>query len=221
MPHRLLNRYSLSTAFVVASGLVAYPPVYHYTQGNLTLTYLPPGTPTDATIVFTGTSDRIPLSYQDFTQGFSSRFFVSGHPREMNWPANFPVDDIGKGTFFIDPLSTSTIDNGFFTAQWIKENNVSVAVLRTSDNHGLRSHFETKRLLPNDVTLYFDPTPAYKERSFPDTEDIRLLCRIYETAFNVDFCYAARELWNDPSGFIVRLQSTPSVIADAPASAPG
>lgn len=221
MSRRLLARYSLSAAFIAAGGLIAYPPAYHYAQGNLTLRYMPPDTPTDATIVFTGTADRIPLSYENFITGHSDRFFVSGHPREMNWPVNFPIGEIGKGTFFIDPLSTSTIDNGFYTAQWIMANNVSVAVLRTSENHGLRSYFETKRLLPDDVTLYFNPTPAYRERSFPDTEDVRLLCRIYETTLNIDFCYAVRDLWKDPSAFILRFQAAPSVIADAPIPMPG
>src|SRR5690606_38980635 len=100
---------------------------------------LPGGLQTDAIIALTGKEDRIPLAFDDFISTQSQKFFISGMAEQMNWPAHFPIDQIGQGAIFVDTESKNTIDNGFYTAQWMKDHHINSAVFRTSANHGLRS----------------------------------------------------------------------------------
>lgn len=171
----------------------------HYIRGNLTYSALPPEEKTDAVMVFSGSPDRLAEGYKLYMQGLTKKLMITGNDYFIN--AKSPqvkklVHKIKnqKNKIFIDLTAENTIENAEMGADWAVRNNVKSILLVTTQAHMARSFFELRRLLPDDVEIYTHEVPGQYEVAGIDSEQTRLLCRMYETAVDGDFCYQAREL---------------------------
>ncbi len=190
---RLLKGTILTLA--AAFGIAAAPPAYHYARGNLTFSRLPEGKPTDALMVFTGTSDRIVHGYDLYMNGYSGSMMISGYDYAQALEEPYIKAMAAKsegGRIFIDDKAENTIQNARNGAKWIKEQGIKSVLLITSGNHMARSYFELRRLVPDSVKIYAEPLKNYQAPPSYDNERTRLACRVYETVSGIPFCYPAR-----------------------------
>ncbi len=181
---------------LLAVALVAIPPAYHLSQGNLLLASPEPAEKTDAIIVFTGDPDRISEGYREYIDGTAEKIMVTGNDFAVQ--ASEPdvrelAKQIRKDDIYVDLEATNTIENAEHVAKWAQWQQVESISLVTSEDHMPRAFFELRRLLPDHIALYPNPIPGDLKYAGVDSEKSRLLCRLYETVTDKDFCYQARE----------------------------
>lgn len=176
----------------------ALPPAYHWLEGNLTPVPAAADQRTDAIVVFTGGNDRIEHGQTLFAQGMAKWLMISGmdkaHPHRME--AEY-AQAFSTPSIHLDFEAKNTIQNARNASDWVKTMNVHSVRLVTSEDHMPRAYFELRRLLPTSVTLVADALPGNKREREMDSEINRLLCRTYETALDVTFCYGARKMLRD------------------------
>lgn len=186
-------------ALCLLTVLITLPLVGHYMRGNLTYSALPPQEKTDAVMVFSGSPDRLAEGYKLYEQGQTKKLMITGEDYFINAKDNRVKKLVRKlknqkDKIFIDLTAENTIENAMMGADWAIKNNVKSILLITTQAHMARSFFELRRLLPEDVEIYTHEVPGGYEVAGIDSEQNRLLCRMYETAVNADFCYHAREI---------------------------
>lgn len=178
-------------------GLLAAPVLYHYSQGNLTWTPLPPKSHTDAVVVFTGSADRTAKGYQFYLMGWAKRLMITGddYQTEVRVPKVKQLSKrADKDDVTIDLEATNTIENAENSADWILKNGAKTVLLITNEGHMDRAYFELRRMLPENVKIYANATPGKIEHPGLDSEKGRLICRMYETATGTSFCYQTRDI---------------------------
>jgi len=184
--------------FLVVVGLMAVPPLYHLSQGNLlTGEKLPPRAVADAVMVFTGDAERIAQGYELYLDGEAEKIMVTGEdfPLQASGPEVRELSrHIRRDDINVDLEAKNTIENAAHAAEWAMEQDVESIVLVTSEDHMQRAFFELRRLLPDNVKLYTNPVPGSLNYSGLDSEAGRLLCRLYETTTDTSFCYQTRKL---------------------------
>ena len=193
----MLKLRSTLIILFLAVGLAVAPPIYHFAQGNLSVTHLPPTTKTDAVMVFTGSSDRLAQGYKFYLKGLAKRMMITGYdyPRDVRGPGVLALSKrVKKDKVFIDLEAKNTIENAENGAEWAIKNHVESILLITTDGHMPRAYFELRRLLPDNVKIYTNPVPGKLKYAGIDSEKSRLMCRLYETATDTSFCYKTRDI---------------------------
>ncbi len=185
-------------ALVLVAGFVSAPLLGHYFEGHLTYSTLPPAEKTDAVMVFSGSSDRLAEGYKLYSKGLTEKLMITGNDYFVN--AKEPqVKKLlrklknQKDKIFIDLTAENTIENAMMGSDWALKNHVKSILLITTQSHMPRAFFELRRLLPDDVEIFTHEVPGEYEVAGLDSEQTRLLCRVYETAIDTNFCYQARE----------------------------
>jgi uncharacterized SAM-binding protein YcdF (DUF218 family) len=185
-------------ALCLLTVLITLPLAAHYIRGNLTYTSLSAEEKTDAVMVFSGSPNRLIEGYKIYEQGQSKKLMITGNDYFIN-AKDKQVKKLvrklknQKDKVFIDLTADNTIENAMMGADWALKNNVKSILLITTQAHMARSFFELRRLLPDDVEIFTHAVPGEYEVAGFDSEQTRLLCRMYETAIDTDFCYQARE----------------------------
>lgn len=185
-------------AFLVVVGLMALPPLYHLSQGNLPIDEtLPPEAKADAAMVFTGSTDRLAEGYETYLEGDAEKIMITGkdYPRDAKGAeARKLSKKVRKDAVYVDIGAKNTIENAQDGAEWAIKNHVKSILLITTEGHMPRAFFELRRLLPEDVKVYTNPVPGSLHYSGLDSETGRLLCRLYETTTDSSFCYKTRKI---------------------------
>lgn len=184
---------------LVVSALLAAPLLSHYAQGHLTPDTIPEEEKTDAVMVFTGSPDRLVEGYSSYIEGEADKMMISGfdYPVEAKEPRVRKLERQAKkrGQVYVDLKARNTIENARNGAQWAIKNHVKSIRLVTTEDHMPRAFFELRRLLPDNIEVYANAVPGKRTNDDSvDSEKNRLLCRLYETAIDTDFCYQTREL---------------------------
>ena len=182
---------------LLAVALVAIPPVYHLSKGNILLASPETDIKTDAVIVFSGAPERISEGYREYIDGTAEKIMVTGD--DFAAQASEPdvrelSKQIRKDDIYVDLEATNTIENAEHVAKWAEWQKIESISLITSADHMPRAFFELRRLLPDHVAVYPKPIPGDLQYAGIDSEKGRLLCRLYETVADKDFCYQAREI---------------------------
>lgn len=194
-------RITILTLFI-AVGLAAAPPLYHYSKGNLSAadTALPATAKTDAIMVFTGSADRIKKGYEFYSSGLAKKLMFTGYdyPKQIREAGvKKLLKKVDKDQVYIDLKAANTIENAENGAEWALKNHVKSILLVTTEGHMPRAYFELRRLLPPEVKVYTNAIPGKLKYPGVDSEKGRLLCRLYETATDTEFCYKTRDIIRD------------------------
>lgn len=181
----------------LAVALVAIPPAYHLVEGHFLMGGSASDVKTDAVMVFTGDPDRISEGYREYIEGAAEKIMVTGE--DFTVQASEPdvrelSKQIRKDDIYVDLEATNTIENAEHGAEWAEWQDIESIALVTSEDHMPRAFFELRRLLPDNVMIYPKPIPGDLKYAGIDSEAGRLLCRVYETVTDKDFCYQAREI---------------------------
>lgn len=194
---RMLFSRNIAFVMIMMLGLITMPLAYHYSKGNLSFKLPPPRVKTDAVMVFTGSPDRLVQGYESYLQGQTKKVMITGddYPEEAREPEVRKLSKkVRKKNVYIDLKATNTIENAQNGAQWALDNRINSILLVTAEGHMPRAYFELRRLLPKNIKVYADPVPGDQKYQGMDSEEIRLLCRMYETATDTSFCYKMRTI---------------------------
>lgn len=186
-------------ALIAVLGILLAPPIGHFARGHFSYDDLPAEEKTDAIMVFSGTSERLAEGYDLYLQGLTKKLMITGN----DYPILAKAPEVRKivqkirrqkDKVFIDLTAENTIENAESGAEWAIANNVKSILLVTSEGHMQRAFFELRRLLPDDIEIYTHTVPGAYNVAALDSEQAALLCRVYETAINADFCFQARDI---------------------------
>lgn len=190
----------ITMGILLAIGVIAMPVLYHYSKGNLAWASvaIPPKKHIDAVVVFTGNAERTVRGYQFYLMGWAKRLMISGDDYTEEYKDEVKVRRLSKAAdkdeVTIDLKATNTIENAENSAEWIMENGAKTVLLITAEEHMPRAFFELRRQLPENIKIYTKPTGGNVVHAGLDSEQGRLLCRVYETATGTSFCYQTRQI---------------------------
>jgi len=194
------RQFRIGMAIVLAVGVFAMPLLYHYSRGNLAWASVtvPPQKHIDAVVVFTGNAERTVRGYQFYLMGWAKRLMISGDDYAEEYKDDVKVRRLSKAAdkedVTIDLEATNTIENAENSAEWILKNGAKTVLLVTAEEHMPRAFFELRRQLPENIKIYTKPTGGDVKHAGLDSEQGRLLCRVYETATGTSFCYQTRQI---------------------------
>ena len=119
---------------------------------------------TDAVIVPTGASGRIPRGLEVLRDGDAERMLVSGVDPEVKpgeFAAQFDVTEQEMDCCVtLGFLAVDTRSNAGEAAQWMRDNDVETVRLVTTDWHMRRAASEMRGALPEGVTILEDAVPS-------------------------------------------------------------
>lgn len=122
------------------------------------------GGKTDAVVVLTGGTGRIPRGLDALEKGWARQMLVSGVDREVR-PHEFALqhevpERLMACCVTLGFDSVDTRSNAGETARWIARNKVESVRLVTTDWHMRRAAYEFKRSVPHQVTVVRDAVPS-------------------------------------------------------------
>jgi uncharacterized SAM-binding protein YcdF (DUF218 family) len=144
---------------------------------------------TDAIIVLTGSSERIPEGIILLNQSLASRLLISGVGMDTTTPELLKVLELGFAELAKIDISgislgytaTDTVGNAKESASWIEKNQIKSIRLVTSNYHIQRAKLEFKKLMPNLIIIEHPTFPAdFNKKEWRTNKQVRdLIIREY------------------------------------------
>lgn len=125
---------------------------------------------TDAIVVLTGGTERIPAGAALLARGLAKRLFVSGVHPEVDLPSmlrDAGVTDTSRNDRIdLGYAATDTRGNAVETARWMREQGFRSLRLVTANYHLWRAEAELRRTMPDTVFILHPVVPAQMKRDW-------------------------------------------------------